>query len=225
MTIHYDDVEPIVIETDESTTASVIWLHGLGADGNDFAGIVSELGMPADLGLRYTFPHAPMRPVTLNMGHVMRAWYDIAGLDESSPEDRAGLIRSRQYIDKLIQGEIDRGIPSQRIIVGGFSQGGALGLYAGLRFEQPLAGILALSCYLPLPFELSMQISDANRNTPVFFAHGRQDPVVGLSMGSQSYKRVREFDTAAVFHEYPMGHNVIGEEIRDIGVWMRECLG
>lgn len=225
MSIHYDDVEPIVIETNEPITASVIWLHGLGADGNDFAGIVPELGMPGDLGLRYIFPHAPMRPVTLNMGQVMRAWYDIVGLDESSLEDKAGVTRSREYIDKLIQDEVNRGIPSQRIILGGFSQGGALGLYAGLRFEQPLAGILALSCYLPLASELATQISDANRDTPIFFAHGRQDPVVGFSMGSQSYERVRGFNTAAVFHEYPMGHNVIGEEIQDIGTWMRECFG
>ncbi|NOZ10271.1 MAG: carboxylesterase [Gammaproteobacteria bacterium] len=225
MTIHYDDVEPILIETGGPVTASVIWLHGLGADGNDFAGIVPELGMPEDLGLRYIFPHAPMRPVTLNMGHVMRAWYDIVGLDASSAEDKVGITQSQQYIDKLIQCEIDQGIASQRIIVGGFSQGGALGLYAGLRFDQALAGILALSCYLPLASELSVQISDANRGTPVFFAHGRQDPVVDFSMGCQSYERVRGVNPAAVFHEYPMGHNVIGEEIQDIGVWIRECLG
>lgn len=212
----------IELTTGHNPVGAVIWMHGLGADGNDFVPVVKELGMPENLPLRFIFPHAPTRSVTINSGAVMRAWYDI--MEISSVErkvDEAGIRESQRAIEALIAREISRGIAANRIVLAGFSQGGAIALQAGLRYEQGLAGILALSTYLPLASMLEAEASGANRATPIFMAHGEQDTVIPISIAENSYKELSRHGYTVEWHEYPIAHSVSMEEIEHIGVWLQ----
>lgn len=204
--------------------AVVIWLHGLGADGNDFVPIVPELGLPDGAGVRFVFPHAPPRPVTINGGYVMPAWYDILTFDMAGREDQAGIRASTQAIERLIAREADAGVPSNRIVLAGFSQGGALALHTALRHAMPLAGILALSTYLPLPGRLAAEAHAANRQTPIFMAHGTADNVVPFRLGEQSRDLLLQSGYRVDWHAYAMGHGVIPDEIRDISAWLMSRL-
>ncbi len=215
---------PIEIETGITPSASVIWLHGLGADGNDFVPIVAELPLPDSLNIRFIFPHAPVQPVTCNGGYAMRSWYDIFSLDDFDREDEAGLIASRKILTSLIENENQRGIPTQRIIIMGFSQGGAVALYTGLRHTQPLAGIGALSAYLPLHKTIRDECSAENERVPVFMAHGLRDPVVKYEDGEKSCTLLKELNYDVHWKSYDMEHNVCNEEIVDIGAWFVKCL-
>jgi len=218
----------IEICTGPNPTAAVIWLHGLGADGNDFVPVVAELtpllSLPEHRHVRFIFPHAPVRPVTCNGGYEMRAWYDIFSLEHFEREDEAGFIEARQRIDTLIDDQQRQGISADNIVLMGFSQGGAVALYSGLRHPQPLAGIGALSCYLPLRDSTATERASANRHTPIFMAHGRQDPVVGFVLGERSRDLLQELGYAVQWHAYDMEHSVCMDEIRDIAHWLGDCL-
>ena len=214
---------PIELETAPNPTHSVIWLHGLGADGNDFVSIVPELRLPAACAVRFVFPHASMMPVTCNNGYVMRAWYDILALGSANRAiDETGIRRSRDVIRALIKTENARGIPSGRIILAGFSQGGSMAYSAGLTHPDRLGGIIALSCYLPSPALLEAERSPANRLTPIFAAHGIADDVVPLRMGSEAKDLLLGTHYPVEWHTYPMSHSVCIEEIVAIGRWLGE---
>lgn len=197
---------------------SVIWLHGLGADGHDFEPIVPELRLPEALGLRFVFPHAPVRPVTLNGGMSMRAWFDILTLDRDGPADETGIRASASILDQLIAREQERGIATDKIVVAGFSQGGAIALYGGLRSAPKLAGIMALSTYLPIgsTFENEAAASDI----PIFMAHGVLDPVLPMTLGREAADRLIAHGFEIEWHDYPMAHSVCIEEINDIRTWL-----
>lgn len=211
-------------ETAAHPTHSVIWLHGLGADGNDFAPIVPELVAPQWPGLRFVFPHAPVRPVTVNGGMPMRAWYDIYGFDLLSRQDEAGVRQSIAQVEALIAREQERGVPSERIFLAGFSQGGAIALAAGLRHPQKLAGLIALSTYLPIADSLAAERSAANAAIPIFWGHGTLDPVVILQRGLDSRAALETLGYAIAWHTYPMPHSVCPEEIADLRAWIGEQL-
>lgn len=204
--------------------ASVIWLHGLGADGHDFAPIVPELRLPETLAVRFVFPHAPHRPVTLNNGYVMRAWYDIKALGGQMQEDVTGINASEQRVRGLVQAELDAGISARRIVIAGFSQGGAIALQTALRYPQRLAGVMPLSTYLPLRDSLAKEASVANRDLPIFMCHGRQDPVVPLQMGERSRDVLLALGYPVDFRLYDMPHSVCAEEIGDIRTWLLRVL-
>jgi phospholipase/carboxylesterase len=208
------------IVTADAPDSAVIWLHGLGADSHDFAPIVPELGLPPSARVRFIFPHAPMLPVTINGGYVMPAWYDVKSLDLSQEEDAAGIRNSQQVMETLIRREVERGLASTRIVLAGFSQGGAIALHTGLRCDTPLAGVLALSTYLPLPHALKTEASPSNTALPVFMAHGTADNVIPLAQGTASRDFLRHEGYAVEWHEYPMTHSVCAEEISDIGKWL-----
>lgn len=205
-------------------TATVIWLHGLGADGNDFVPIVPELGLPQGHGIQFVFPHASIRPVTLNNGYPMRAWYDIVGLSRTGPQDTPGIRDSAQRISGLLDTEIAAGIPSTRLVLAGFSQGCAMALHTGLRFHSSLAGIVGLSGYLPVESTLAAEASAANRATPILLAHGTADPVVPFALGKGSRDVLLSEGYAIDWREYPMQHQVCLEEIEHIGAFLRERL-
>lgn len=204
--------------------AAVILLHGLGANGYDFAPVVSELDLPPTHGVRFIFPHAPEQAVTINGGMVMPAWYDIAEVDITARQDAAGIRQSAARLADLIARERERDIDPRRIVVAGFSQGGAIALHAGLRYPQRLAGVLALSTYLPLADDLAAEASAANRDVPVFMGHGLYDPVVPFVHGARSCRLLEELGYAVRLHSYRMEHAVCAEEITDIGVWLRAVL-
>jgi len=205
--------------------ASVIWLHGLGADGYDFEPVARQLLKPDALpNVRFILPHAPEMAVTRNNGYVMPAWYDIYGVIPVSEEDEAGINASQRYIESLIQTEISRGIPSERIVVAGFSQGGAVALHTVLRYPQKLAGILALSTYLPLHSKLTAEAHTANQNTPIFMAHGIFDDVISLDMSKLSRNLLQNCQYFVNWHEYSMAHSVCAEEIADIQEFLKELL-
>jgi phospholipase/carboxylesterase len=212
-------LETVEIETAASPDASVIWLHGLGADGHDFEPVVPELRLPPTLRPRFVFPHAPVRPVTLNMGMRMRAWYDILQLG-GGPEDEAGVRASQGRVEALIERERSRGVAARRIVLAGFSQGGAIALHTGLRHGQRLAGILALSTYLPLAGSLQAERSEANRDVPIFMAHGEFDDIIPITRAQQSRQALAAQGYALQWHSYPMPHSVCGEEIADIAAWL-----
>lgn len=218
------NLETIEIEPEQTARYAVIWLHGLGADGNDFVPIVPELGLPEELPIRFVFPHAPMRAVTINMGMTMRAWYDIRGMDRSAAEDLEGIRASTKAVHNLIAKENQRGIAATNIILAGFSQGGAVALHTALRYPERLAGIMALSTYLPQHESLAAEKSDANAKTPIFMAHGSQDPMVPQSFGTFSRERLEEQGYDVEWHSYPMQHQVCMEEIKDIATWLRKIL-
>ena len=215
-------LETIELETGRQPTASVIWLHGLGADGHDFEAIVPELELPA-VPIRFIFPHAPMQPVTINAGMVMRAWYDVTDA-AIRREDEAGVRASQARIEALMAREKERGTRSDRLLLAGFSQGGAIALQTGLRHRERLAGIMALSCSLPLADRLATEAQAANRDIPIFMAHGTEDPVVALARAAESRDLLRREGYALEWHDYRMPHSVCLEEIRDIGAWLRRVL-
>ena len=211
-------------ETAAHPTYSVIWLHGLGADGNDFAPIVPQLVAPQWPALRFVFPHAPVRPVTVNGGMPMRAWYDIYGFDLVARQDESGIRQSIAQVEALIAREQERGVPSERILLAGFSQGGAIALAAGLRHPQKLAGIIALSTYLPMADTLAGERSAANDAVPIFWGHGTLDPVVILQRGLDSRAVLEALGYKVAWHTYPMPHSVCPEEIVDLRRWIGERL-
>lgn len=206
-------------ETGANPVASVIWLHGLGADGHDFEPVVPELVDPAWPALRFVFPHAPVRPVTINMGMPMRAWYDIRALSLDERADEAGLRASIAQVEALIAAEAAAGIPAERVFVVGFSQGGVLALQAGLRHRQRLAGIVGLSCYLPLAEALQAECAAENRDTPILLMHGTQDPVVPLALGSHARDTLKGWGHAVDWHTYPMPHSLCLEQIVELRRW------
>ncbi len=214
----------IQIETAPNPGTAVIWLHGLGADGNDFAALVPELDLSGCPGIRFIFPHAPSMPVTINGGYVMPAWYDIRGVDLLSQQDEAGIRASEKAIAALIEREIARGISAQKIVLAGFSQGSAMALHTGLRFPQSLAGIMALSGYLPLAERFAAERSPANAHTPIFMAHGNQDPVVDPARGAASRDVLRSLGYEVQWHSYPMAHSVHPHEVADIAVFLTRVL-
>jgi len=205
--------------------AAVIWLHGLGADGNDFAGLVPELDLRGCPPIRFIFPHAPSMPVTLNGGYVMPAWYDIAGTDLVSRQDAAGIEKSERAIAALVEREIARGIAPEHIVLAGFSQGCAMALHTGLRYPQKLAGIMALSGYLPLADRFADQRHAANAHTPVFMAHGTMDPVVVIARGEASRDALVAQGHPVQWHTYPMPHSVHPREVADISAFLKQVLG
>lgn len=207
-------------ETAASPVYSIIWLHGLGADGHDFAPIVPELVSTEWPGIRFVFPHAPVRPVTINNGMAMRAWYDIYGFDLLSRQDETGTRESIVQVEALIAREQERGVPSERILLAGFSQGGAIALAAGLRHAQKLAGIIALSTYLPIAHTLAAERSAVNAGVPIFWGHGTYDPVVALQRGVESRAALEALGYQVDWHTYPMPHAVCPEEIADLRRWI-----
>jgi phospholipase/carboxylesterase len=220
----FADRAPIEVETGPAPVASVIWLHGLGADGHDFEPIVPELELPASLPLRFVFPHAPYRPVTLNQGYVMRAWYDIGINGHQLWQDAEHIRAAAHHVDGLIDAERERGIASRRVVLAGFSQGAAVALHAGLRHPRPLAGIMALSMPIPLPERLAAELHPANARVPVFLAHGTQDPVVPYAMGEYGRQVLEQLGVALEWHSYPMAHSVIPQEIADLRAWLLRVL-
>jgi phospholipase/carboxylesterase len=216
-----ESADAVVLAPATPATASVIWLHGLGADGNDFVPIVPELRLPPGLALRFVFPHAPMRPVTINNGMRMRAWYDIKELSASGAADEAGIRESAAILAKFIQRERDAGIAANRIVVAGFSQGGAIALHAALRHPERLAGVMALSTYLPLRATLAAEAAKANHDLPILMCHGSFDPVLPLQLGSTSRDLLQAAGYPVEWKEYPMQHQVCIDEIRDIAAWLR----
>lgn len=215
--------ETIEIETAAAPDAAVIWLHGLGADGYDFEPLVPELRLPARLRVRFVFPHAPVRPVTINMGMPMRAWYDILQLG-GGQEDDAGLRASQALVEGLIEREKSRGVQARRIVLAGFSQGGAIALQTGLRYPERLAGVLALSTYLPLARTLAAERNAANRDLPVLMAHGTLDPMIPIARARESHAALEALGYPVDWREYAMPHSVCGEEIADIAAWLVRLL-
>lgn len=214
----------VEVTTSDNPSHSVIWLHGLGADGHDFEPIVPYLGLSPRTSVRFIFPHALRRPVTINGGMVMRAWYDIIEISASRGQDEAGIRHSADKIRELIGFEVSRGVPASRIILAGFSQGGAMALHVGLRYEQKLAGIMALSAYLLFPERLESESAKANAETPVFVGHGTQDPVVPLFLGQGVRAALQAGAWPVEWHTYPIPHSVSQPEIEDIGRWMQQRL-
>ena len=210
--------ETVEVETAASPDASVIWLHGLGADGHDFEPIIPELRLPESLRLRFVFPHAPVRPVTLNGGMAMRAWYDIYSLDRDGPVDEAGINDSTAILETLITREEDRGIDSERIVVAGFSQGGVIAINTVLKSQRKLAGLIALSTWMALRSAADGDIFDTS--LPVFMAHGQFDPVIPLQFGKTSAERLVAAGFEVAWYDYPMAHGVCPQEIADLSNWL-----
>lgn len=218
-------LETIQIETAPNPTAAVIWMHGLGADANDFVPIVPELNLNGCPPIRFVFPNAPTMPVTINGGYVMRAWFDVLGADMVQREDEKGLRASQHSIDALIAHEISRGIHSEKIVLAGFSQGCAMTLQTALRLPEKLAGMMCLSGYLPLAATVALERHPANFSTPIFMAHGRGDPVIPIKRAEQSRDALHALGYQVEWHEYMMQHSVCPQEIDDIGRWLRRVLG
>jgi phospholipase/carboxylesterase len=217
-------LETIETRTGPTPRAAVIWLHGLGADGHDFEPVVPELGLPATLAVRFIFPNAPQRPVTINMGMRMRAWYDILQLG-GGPEDEAGIRASQRLLDDLISRETGRGIPADRIVLAGFSQGGAIALQTALRHPARLAGVMALSTYLPLHDQVGKEREAANRDLPIFMAHGQYDEMIGMDRAMQSRDALVGLGYSVEWRDYPMAHSVCPQEIADIAAFLLRTLG
>jgi phospholipase/carboxylesterase len=217
-------LETLELETGPRPTAAVIWLHGLGADGHDFEPIVPELSLPDAPAVRFVFPHAPMQAVSINGGAVMRAWYDVYNLQGARREDDAGVRTSQASVEALIAREKTRGVPAARIVLAGFSQGGAIALQTGLRHPERLAGIMALSTYLPLAATVATEASPANRAVPIFMAHGRHDSLIPIERAVLSRDALQKAGYDVEWHEYPMEHSVCAAEIRDIAAWLRRVL-
>ena len=218
-------LEGLEVETAPGPEACVIWLHGLGADGYDFEPIVPVLDLPERPGVRFVFPHAPRQPVTINGGMVMRAWYDVYALEGERREDAAGVRASQARLEALIAREKARGIPAAKLVLAGFSQGGAIALQTGLRHPERLAGVMALSTFLPLAATLAAEASPANRDVPIFMAHGTHDPLIPLARAARSRDLLQEQGYRVELREYPMPHAVCDAEVRDISRWLRRVLG
>ncbi len=217
-----DILESVEIETGPKPVRSVVWLHGLGADGNDFVPIVPELELP-EAPIRFVFPHAPMQAVTINAGMVMRAWYDISDA-AIRREDERGVRASQALVEALVEREKRRGTPARRLVLAGFSQGGAIALQTGLRHPERIAGIMALSCYLPLADTLPVEASPANKDVPIFMAHGSEDPIVVPERARRSHEALERLGYAVEWHEYRMPHSVCPEEVEHISAWLRRVL-
>ncbi|ANB25644.1 carboxylesterase [Alteromonas stellipolaris] len=216
---------PYVEQKPSSTpNACVIWLHGLGDSGHGFAPIVPELKLPDSMSVKFIFPHAPERPVTINGGMRMRAWYDIKSLDFNSRADLTGVLESASQVEALIQEQVDKGIPTNRIVLAGFSQGGVIALHLAPRFTHKLAGVLALSTYMCEPNLLANEATDINRDIPIMMAHGDQDEVVPIFMGNAAYKTLTENGFNATWQTYTMQHNVCMQELNDISAWLQKVL-
>jgi phospholipase/carboxylesterase len=214
------EVEPRTAAAD----AAVVLMHGLGADGHDFESLVPELRLPAAPPVRWVFPHAPVRPVTINGGWRMRAWYDIVAIDRRVPEDEAGIRASAEAIGDVVRRERERGVPAERIVLAGFSQGGAMALFTALRWPERLGGIVALSCYLPLAESLAAEAHPANAAAPVFMAHGTMDPIVPTALGEGARDLLRSRGYDVEWHEYAMPHSVCAEEVGDLRAWLLQAL-
>ena len=223
------ELSVVEIEPVAAAKASIIWMHGLGADAHDFEPIVPHLGLTDDLAVRFVFPNAPIRPVTINGGMAMRAWYDILSVDlgagSERREDEIGLRESEQFIQQLIERERERGIAVNKIVLAGFSQGGAMTLQTGLRYPETLAGMLALSCYLPLHNTVEAERHSANQQAPIFMAHGTFDPVVPYALGKKGMEKLQALGYAVDWREYPMQHEVTMDQIQHIGAWLQQLLG
>ena len=217
-------LETIEVETGKNPSAAIIWMHGLGADGYDFVDVPPVLRLPDSLTVRFVFPHAPMQPVTINGGMVMRAWYDVRHDAGARREDEPGVRASQQRIEALIAREKARGVPASRLVLAGFSQGGAMALHTGVRHGERLAGIMALSCFLPLADRVAAEGSATNRDVPIFLAHGTHDPVIPLARARQAHEALTRLGYPVEWHEYPMPHSVCDAEIRDIGAWLTRRL-
>jgi len=213
-------LEALTIETSLPIKNSVVWLHGLGADGHDFAPIVPELHIP---NTRFIFPHAPHRPITMNNGYEMRAWYDLFGLKLQNQQDEAGLRVMQKNIEAFIESEVNQGIEEKNIVVAGFSQGGAMALFTALRYPVRLAGVLALSTYVPLKEKLATEASPANKNVPIFMAHGTFDNVITIDTCKVSHQLLKNLRYSIEWHEYPMAHSVCTEEIDDISRFLKQA--
>jgi len=218
------ELDSIIIETQAQPDAAIIWLHGLGADGSDFVPIVEQLQLPSNYAVRFIFPHAPVRPISINQGYPMPGWYDVSSLSIVEEEDEAGIKESSAILKQLCEEQEANGIDSSRIVIAGFSQGGAIALHCGYRYPKPLAGIIALSTYLALPQTLSDEISDCASETPVFMAHGRLDEVVAYEYGKQGMESLEAHGIDVHWYEYDMGHSVCKEEIHHIRQWLSEIL-
>ena len=214
-------IQHLELNTGANPKGSIIWMHGLGADCWDFVSIVKELGLPDDLPLRFIFPQAPTRPITINNGQVMPGWYDISMAELHRKPDEAGVRQSQAAIEQLIAREIERGIPADKIILAGFSQGGAIALQTGLRCREALGGIMALSTYLTLDDSLAAEATIANANIPILRAHGTQDPLIPLSLAVASRTKMEARGYKVEWREYPMPHSLCMEEVEDIGVWIQ----
>lgn len=222
-----DDSDPIIIQTGsgERADAAVIWLHGLGADGADFVPVVEQLQLPQQLSIRFIFPHAPVMPVSINQGYPMRAWYDIRSLSIVDGEDESGITASSRWLSAQCDRLIEQGIEANRVILAGFSQGGAIALHCACRYPRPLGGVMALSTYLPLPDSLDGEISAAAKQMTVFMAHGTQDDVVAIEHGRRSRDLLLAHDIEVDWHEYSMQHSVCMEELSNIKQWLIKKLG
>ena len=218
------DLQRVILEPKSQPDACVIWLHGLGADGHDFEPIVPELHLAPDNGVRFVFPHAPIRPITINGGMEMRGWYDIAKQGLDSKVDEEGIRESAQAVSALLDHEIESGINSQRILLAGFSQGGAIALHLGLRYQHRLAGILALSTYLPLSDSLASEAHSAQSQLPIFIGHGRHDPLVPETLGSRSAQTLKSAGYLVEYQTYPMQHSVSADEIQAVSIWIKQRL-
>ncbi len=219
--------EAIEVGARDQADGSVIWLHGLGADGHDFEAMVPQLYLPASLKLRFIFPHAPIRPVTINGGMEMRAWYDILSLERSGPVDEEGIRESAAMLVGLIEREHERGVPYANIVVAGFSQGGAIASHCALRFPESLGGLMALSTYLPLRSSVQAEVADAESAQPkslrIFMAHGTSDPMLPMRLGESSRDAMQAIGYSVEWFEYPMEHAICPQEISDISVWLQGC--
>jgi len=218
------ELDSIIIETNENPTAAVIWLHGLGADGNDFVPIIDQLQLPSHYAVRFIFPHAPVRPITINQGYQMPGWYDISSLTITEQEDEAGIKESSAILKQLCEEQEANGIDASRIVLAGFSQGGAIALHCGCRYPRQLAGIMALSTYLALPDSLDDEISEHMPETSIFIGHGRQDEVVSYDAGQDCKEQLEAHDIPAIWHEYDMGHAVCPDEVHHIRQWLCDVL-
>jgi phospholipase/carboxylesterase len=212
----------VEIATTDYPTFCMIWLHGLGADGHDFQDIIQELKLPPEMGVRFIFPHAPIQPVTINLGQSMRSWFDILGFDANSKQDEAGIRKSQKSIERLIDRVIEEGIASDKIILAGFSQGGALALHTALRLSQKIAGVIGLSTYLPLADLRHVEKHSANEKTPIFLAHGRQDFLLPFEFGKLTYEMLTTLGYFVTWHEYDLAHSVNEKEVADIRTWLQQ---
>lgn len=225
MSFRENMLETVRIEPNRKPDGVVIFMHGLGADGHDFEPLVPDLDLPESLAIRWIFPHAPVRAVTINGGERMRAWYDITSLDEMAAENEAGIRASQKSIGDIIAEVRDGGIPARQIIVAGFSQGGALALFTALRWPERLGGVIALSCYLPLPATIPSEAHPSNASVPLFMAHGTRDPIVALDMGESSRDHLVANGYSVTWRTYPMQHGVCAQEVEDLRAWLTGTLG
>ena len=217
--------DSIIVEPTTNHQASVIWLHGLGADGYDFVPIVNQFNLPTALGIKFIFPHAPIMPVTINAGMKMRAWFDIVALDISGPADEKGIRKTEQKLNQLISNEIESGIVSEKIILAGFSQGGAMALHCGLRYPKKLGGIIGLSTFLPLYERVHLEANPANKNVSIFMSHGTQDPIVPFQFGELTRNYLTQLKYSVNWYTYPMQHEVCSQEILDVKQWLLNQFG